>query len=198
MTMREFREANQREFHAIPLLRPPDKHVDKLLAELETEVPTGRVRGPLTHPKGWPAYPTSGEIPICGPEVGHCDESELAYAWGFSIEQDSGPNPKLRRGDDWKRSFHNATAFAEKTPAHHTVDTHVDHVKALHEAGDRNLRFWSHDQQAEYRVLPMRHPFIALLVLVTQLGPLLYQHLVLHFGGERAQSGRTTGSWTPS
>ena len=145
MTIQEFRAANQSEFKALGQQRPPDKHVVQLQAELDAEVPTGRVRGPLAHPTSWPSFPTAGEVPICSPEVGQCNEEDLAYAWAFIIEQNSGPNPNLMRGDVWKRSHHNATAYAEKTHAHHTVDTHAEHVKALHEAGERTLRFWSHD-----------------------------------------------------
>ena len=79
--------------------------------------------------------------------------SDPYIAMAFSIEQTgSDGNTKIRRGEDWRRSGHNATCTMHDQPFHHTPDHLV--AVGLESLGDdprRPLSVWGHDHDGAYR-----------------------------------------------
>ena len=75
----------------------------------------------------------------------------------FSIEQTrSDGNTQIRRGEDWRRSGHNATCIMHDQPSHHTSDHFVSLGLAFLEKNrETPLRVWGHDHDGAYRYLFM-------------------------------------------
>ena len=105
-------------------------------------------------------------------------------AMAFSIEQTgSDGNTKIRRGEDWRRSGHNATCTMHDQPFHHTPDHFVSlGLEFLGDDPRRPLSVWGHDHDGAYRQLPLRDPREACVLLLTPDGPTLWSHNVLLFG----------------
>eukprot|EP00971_Amphidinium_carterae_P043753 861211-Amphidinium_carterae.1 len=132
------------------------------------------------------------------------DEDAL-FAKAFSIEQ---PTPqgtmKFRRGEDWRRSCHNATVRARLSPVHHTIDDYASvavwwrdqglgptaekplpvaqAVEWQEESELSGMLLWNHDHAAAYRQLPLRHPQHAYLVLRTPQGLAVWRQRAVLFG----------------
>ena len=87
-----------------------------------TERQLGRVIGPCKAPHGWNL--TTAAITnnrdcdtLTDPPAG-----EVGAAASFPILQTDGAGQlKVRRGEDWRRSGHNATVRADDIPTHHFV-----------------------------------------------------------------------------
>ena len=84
-------------------------------------------------------------------------------AASFAIVQEDGEgNVKVRRGEDWRRSGHNATILAHDVPTHHFVDDVVDFIRRVVElAGSRGVpaaRLFGHDLLNAYRQWAVRNP----------------------------------------
>ena len=61
------------------------------------------------------------------------ESSEVAASVAFSIvTEGSEGQVKVRRGEDWLRSHHNATTQTKGGPRHHTVDDLVLAARWLH------------------------------------------------------------------
>ena len=93
--------------------RQPDKHADRLLAEVWEERARGRVRGPFHAHPSWGFDATRPRDPASGT---HTDlmpipHRDCAASMAFGIEQldPSGNIIKVRRGEDWRPSHHNYT-----------------------------------------------------------------------------------------
>ncbi|CAE7666505.1 rlmN1 [Symbiodinium sp. CCMP2592] len=147
-----------------------------LLQEVLQEVHLGRMRGPFQAPSHWPrrcvsVHSHSG-FEHCIPLEAH----DIRVAGAFSVTQTgSDGQKKVRRCEDYRRSFHNSTILAEDVPAHDTIQTYVGVLQALHNKG-----LW-----AAYRQFPLRNPneaFTLLALLATPTGPTLWNHSVLPFG----------------
>ena len=94
-----------------------DANHEQLLTELSEEVEMGRMEGPFQVPPCWydGSEPTTEEDPDVP-----CDS---VAALAFSIEQTSGDGSvKIRRGEDWKRSFGNRYAFTSDKPDYNDLD----------------------------------------------------------------------------
>ena len=86
-------------------------------------------------------------FPLLALPVGH-----TAAAVAFSIVTE-GPNGtsgplKVRRGEDWRRSFHNSTTQTCDGSRHHTVDDLVPASRWMFARGHRHLQFWSQDHES--------------------------------------------------
>ena len=57
----------------------------------------------------------------------------LAAASFPIVQEDERGKVKLRRGEDWRRSGHNAAMEADDVPTHHTVGDFVDLARRLAE-----------------------------------------------------------------
>ena len=104
-------------------------------------------------------------------------------AVAFSIEQTgSDGQPKIRRGEDRRRSGHNRSCNMADQPHHHKPNHYV--WLAQHTAGTdaTQLHAWGHDHDGAYRQLPLNHPSLAYVLLLTPDGPTLWLHHVLLFG----------------
>ncbi|CAE7767400.1 POLA2, partial [Symbiodinium sp. KB8] len=110
--------------------RPRDQeHTRALLDELVAETRLGRVMGPCAAPDHWSvptvALPSVADMGVLRqPPPGDC-----FAALSFAICQvDENGELKLRRGEDWRRSGHNATMGASDVPTHHFLGDIVDLV----------------------------------------------------------------------
>lgn len=106
-------------------------------------------------------------------------------ALAFSIEQTgSDGKPKVRRGEDWRRSGHNRSCDMTDQPYHRTPDHYL--WLAQHTAGadhtSQHEQVWGHDRDGAYRQLPLDDPSLAYVLLLTPEGPTLWLHHVLLFG----------------
>ena len=99
-----------------------DPHWQLMATEIATEVQQGRMAGPFQAPE-WlqtntaplKEYPhTSSLLPL--------PHSDPIIAMAFSIEQTgSDGKPKIRRGEDWRRSGHNQACHMTDQPYHRTI-----------------------------------------------------------------------------
>ena len=177
-----------------------DPHYATLLAELLEERARGRVIGPLQAPPEW-GFKACGiraelvpaefrhlvDIADAEPEPLSQPAGSYAGAPLFPIVQKEADGAdRIRRGDDWKRSTHNAFCVTSSAPAHDDLDRHVTnirHLAAIH--GPRvPLHGWLHDHDGAYRQLPAEQPSLMLAVLMTPDGPVVFQHTVLNFGSK--------------
>ena len=151
------------------------------MTELSEEVEMGRMKGPFQVPPCWyeGSEPTTEEDPDVS-----CDS---VAALAFSIEQTSGDGSvKIRRGEDWKRSFGNRYAFTSDKPDYNDLDDIVTGTKRLHQEGSSTTQGWTQDHEGAYRQLPGSPTWALWLIIFTALGPLLFRHLVIPFGPKGA------------
>ncbi|CAE7455635.1 setd6 [Symbiodinium necroappetens] len=159
-----------------------DPEWEPMLQEILSEVRMGRMRGPFASPDDWP----KACVPVAG-VVGFTEckplEGERVFAAGaFSVvQQGSDGSKKVRRCEDYRRSYHNATICTADVPAHDTVETYVQIIRMLIMLGYWVL-LWCQDLWAAYRQFPLSHPSEAYTFLGTPAGPTLWQHAVLPFG----------------
>ena len=98
------------------------------------------------------------------PNISGCDvlldppaDQFLAAASFPIVQEDEAGNIKLRRGEDWRRSGHNAAMEADDVPTHHTVGDFVDLARRMAEE-DTDLLAFGHDMLNAYRQWPVRRP----------------------------------------
>ena len=91
-----------------------------------------------------------------------------------------GISGKLRRGEDWRRSGHNAME-ADDVPTHHTVGDFVDLARRMAEE-DTDLVAFGHDMLNAYRQWPVRRPEHCATFLPTAAGVTLWMHMDMCFG----------------
>ncbi|CAE7242575.1 unnamed protein product, partial [Symbiodinium sp. KB8] len=160
-----------------------DDHWKFMLDEVLAEVKLGRMNGPFKAPTWWPRPAVATTQP--GTDVLlDLPHDDPFIAMAFSIEQTgSDGNTKIRRGEDWRRSGHNATCIMHDQPYHHTPDHFVSLGLAFLENNRSTpLRVWGHDHDGAYRQLPLHDPRQAYVLLLTPDGPTLWSHNVLLFG----------------
>ena len=163
--------------------RPRDQeHTRALLDELVAETRLGRVTGPCAAPDHWSvstvALPSVADMGVLRePPPGDC-----FAALSFAICQvDETGELKLRRGEDWRRSGHNATMGASDVPTHHFLGDIVDLVlRAWAEGWDPVV--FGHDLQNAYRQWTVRHPGHCGTFLPSAAGVTLWFHFAMCFG----------------
>ena len=103
----------------------------------------GRVIGPCAAPDHW-AVPTVALPSVTGmgvlrqPPLGDC----FAASPSPFCQVDEHGELKLRRGEDWRRSGHNATMGASDVPTHHFLGDIVDLVLRAWTEGWDPVVFW--------------------------------------------------------
>ncbi|CAE7450545.1 PUB3, partial [Symbiodinium sp. KB8] len=163
--------------------RPRDQeHTRALLDELVAETRLGRVMGPCAAPDHWSvstvALPSVADMGVLRqPPPGDC-----FAALSFAICQvDENGELKLRRGEDWRQSGHNATMGASDVPTHHFLGDIVDLVlRAWAEGWDPVV--FGHDLQNAYRQWAVRHPGHCDTFLPSAAGVTLWFHFAMCFG----------------
>ena len=104
-------------------------------------------------------------------------EGPMGVAMSFSVEQAD----KIRRCEDYRRSYHNATIRAGDSPHHHSIENYAELSKYwARKCG--SSRTWAHDLDAAYRQIPVKNPQMAYVALNTPSGPTLWRHNALCFG----------------
>ena len=93
----EFSQANRVHVQEVLRQQGRSEHTDTMLQELSKERAMGRVVGPTSFP--------------CARPVQVLQQVHVAKA--FPVVQESEGTTKVRRADDWLRSFHNATVFVQ-------------------------------------------------------------------------------------
>jgi hypothetical protein len=162
--------------------RLPARHEQFLLNEIVEEVTMGRMFGPHHAPAHW----TRRTVPVT--RWAHTStlvpppSQDLLVAASFAIEQqDENGKLKVRRGEDWKRSYHNQAVETHDVPPHHCVDFFVDLYRHLHGA-TVSPQLFGHDLHSAYRQLPVREPAHCATLLQTSEGPTLWTHAAMLFG----------------
>jgi len=186
--------AQNAEYSAACMDRRPDEHGDELLRQVLEERRLGRVYGPYAAPASWgkQAVPLPAELreaqDHASPLLPAPECAAAALAFSITTYDDEGLL-KVRRGEDWRRSGHNATTQVCDRPHYHTIDAFAAAARAAHHAGFTRLRIWGHDHDGAYRQCALSDPEVAYFVLPTRHGPLLFKHSVLMFGAKGAVWG---------
>ena len=91
----------------------------------------------------------------CQQDIAILPRDDPFIAVAFSIEQTgSDGNTNICRGEDWRRSGHNATCAMHDQPFHHTRGHFVSLGLAfLEEKPSEELAVWGHDHDGAYRQL---------------------------------------------
>ena len=103
----------------------------KQLAE-EIVVDVGRMEGPFSSPPSWSkrSVPLASHARTCQLLPGPAEHQPTCFA--FAVHQvGSDGRPKVRRAEDWRRSFANATVTADDSPPYHDVLSYVQLVKVV-------------------------------------------------------------------
>ena len=159
-----------------------DPEWQTMLQEILQEIGIGWMRGPFSAPDHRPrkciAVHSHAGFGACLP----LPTQEIKVAGAFSVTQvGSDGKKKVRRCEDYRRSFHNSTITVEDVPAHDTIHTYIGVLQRLHAKGIPT-EVWCQDLWAAYRQFPVREPNEAFTLLATPNGPMLFCHSVLPFG----------------
>ena len=192
--MTEFSDANLKYIREAFKTRKPDEYAGKMLETLLTEREEGKVSGPYEAPVHWcgvtvPLPPVLRQPPDHVMPIHQLKAGQTAAALAFAIVfEASDGGVKVSRGEDWRRSGHNATTQTLDAPRHHTVDDLSVAARWLHRRWHHDFHIWGHDHQSAYRQLLLDQPQMALLVLFTEFGPTLwmgygrFSDFIMHLG----------------
>ena len=89
----------------------------------------------------------------------HRTMTRSSWSPSASSRQEVTATRRYVRGEDWRRSGHNATCTMHDRPFHHTPDHFVSSgIGFLEEAPSEELAVWGHDHDDAYRQLPLDDP----------------------------------------
>ncbi|CAE7617397.1 Dnmt3a, partial [Symbiodinium sp. CCMP2456] len=163
----DFIDKNER--YVCDKLRRVDPCWEQLANEIAEDVRLGRMEGPFTSPTTWPKT----AVPLAT----HTHTRADFYQVG------SDNKPKVRRAEDWRRSFANATVGVSDTPPYHDVSAYVRLAVAIKKVDpSAKLLIWGLDHESAYRQLAAEDPDHTWVVLPTPHGITLWRHTVLMFG----------------
>ena len=149
-----------------------DPHWEVMLKEILSECDRGRMTGPYSSPPQWPVQTVSlDDRPLLPVPDKHIQASVC-----FSVEQ----HDKIRKCEDFKRSWHNSRMVAYDSPIHHGVDYYVQLCR-WQAAHGHQPQLCAHDLDAAYRQLPVGDVDNKWTIIYTPKGPLLFQHQALPF-----------------
>ena len=151
-----------------------DEHWQEMLNELLDDRSQGRLEGPFRAPEDWPV-PAAG---IPGEPLLPAPTGRVCAAVCFAVCQ----SDKVRRCEDYRRSFHNATIRAHDVPHHDDISVYVQLSRWWRRHSTADIGVWAHDLDAAYRQLGVKDPSYAYVILQTPGGPLLFRHTALCFG----------------
>jgi hypothetical protein len=115
------------------------------------------------------------------------EDTDCFPAISFPIEQiGADGKQKVRRGEDWLRSGHNALAVTSDSPIHYGIYHQIECCAAIMEEGLPTPATWGQDHEGAYRQLPARPRSHMWMLMITSEGPSLWQHLVVMFGAKAA------------
>ena len=103
-------------------------------------------------------------------------DEDIYVAFCFSVKQED----KIRRCEDYRRSFHNSTIEAYDSVPHDDIQKYVELARAYSQQSSL-CKFWAQDLASAYRQFPVKHPEDCYTVLNTPSGPLLFRHRALPF-----------------
>ena len=189
LTMPSFLQKNAEHVKHAVHHRRPDQHVHAIMETLLRERSEGKVSGPYQAPAHWGFQ----SVPLPAKWRQHVDLVQPLLPWvhqsaaasvAFAIVTE-GKEPgevKVRRGEDWRRSHHNSAIQKNCGPRHHTVDDLLLAARYLHHRGHSDIHTWSHDHESAYRQLLLANPELALILIITDEGPVIFMNHVLLFG----------------
>eukprot|EP00439_Symbiodinium_sp_Y106_P028512 s5401_g3.t1 len=159
-----------------------------ILTEVMQEVRKGRMEGPFRAPAGWkkPTVPVQGHPGL--DSLLECPDAHPCIAWAFSVVQEgSYGNRKVRRCEDYRRSFHNDTIEAFDVPPHDDISVYVSLVRHLATLGEFAM-IWAQDLHSAYRQYPVESSSHCYVVVMTLAGAALWRHRVMPFGATASVS----------
>ena len=161
-TMTEFSDVNLIYIRKAFKTRTPDEYAGKMLETLLTE------RGVVLRCHYLQSC-DNHQTTSC--QYTSSKQGRQPQLWLFAIVSEaSDGGVKARRGEDWRRSGHNATTQTLDAPCHHTVDDLTLAARWLHRREHHDLHIWRHDYHSAYRQLLLDQPQMALLLLFTEFG----------------------------
>ena len=152
----------------------PSPHWQTMLDELLADKANGKLMGPFEAPEHWGITC----VAVSGHPLQSLHEKEVFAAVCFAVEQTG----KVRRCEDFRRSFHNSLVVVSDKPHHHDLSTYVDVIRHYHELGFACPTVWGQDLDAAYRQVPVLPDAMAFTLLVTPWGPTLWRHTACPFG----------------
>ena len=157
------------------LKRPvPSPHWETMLNELLADKANGKLCGPFAAPTNWGVTC----VAVSGHPLQQLQEKEVYAAVCFAVEQTG----KVRRCEDFRRSYHNSLVEVADKPHHHDIQTYVDMIRHYHDLGFACPTIWGQDLDAAYRQIPVAPDAMAFTVLITPWGPTLWRHTACPFG----------------
>ena len=88
---------------------------------------------------------------------------------------------KVRRGDDWLRSHHNSTVWACDSPPYAGPEAVLQQLCFVAKSQGQPL-LAAADHEGAYRMLPVRDPFEAFMILPGEKRAEIWCHAALPFG----------------
>ena len=99
------------------------------------------------------------------------------------MQEGSDGQRKVRRCEDYRRSFHNDTVEAFDVPPHDDIGVYVYVSLIRHLAAEGEFAMiWAQDLHSAYRQYPVADPSHCYVVVMTPDGPTLWRHRVMPFG----------------
>ena len=151
-----------------------DEHWRHMLDELLEDRDKGRLEGPFMAPSGWPI----SAVGPPGEALQPLPDDTIYAAFCFSVSQ----SDKIRRCEDYRRSFHNSTIQVWDVPHHDTIDAYSRLALWWLEHGAEEVQIWAHDLDSAHRQLGVRQPQYAYVILHSPSGPMIFRHTAMCFG----------------
>ena len=159
-----------------------DEEWEVMLREVMQEVREGRMEGPFQAPAAWQKQTVTVPGQPGFDSLLPCPDTHPCIAWAFSVVQEgSDGNRKVRRCEDYRRSFHNDTIEAFDVQPHDDISVYVSLVRHLHATGEF-ATIWAQDLHSAYRQYSVENPSHCYVVVMTPAGPTLWRHKVMPFG----------------
>ena len=168
-----FLKVNKEHIFARIKSKQVDQHWEVMLDEILADKERGKLSGPYRAPADWP-FPT---VSVRGLPLLALPSGPIGVATSFSVVQAD----KIRRCEDYRRSYHNATIKASDSPYHHSISSYAELSKYWVRSCGSSLT-WAQDLDAAYRQIPVKNPQMAYVALTTPMGPTLWRHNALCFG----------------
>ena len=150
-----------------------DEHWKPMLDELRTELELGRLEGPFRSPDWWPKK----AIGLEGHALQPTPPGTMTAAFCFSVCQ----HTKIRRCEDHRRSFHNATVQVDDVPPHEDISVYTNVARSFMMEGMPTAS-WGQDLNAAYRQFPVKSTDHTYTILCCPDGPVVFRHCALSFG----------------